>query len=78
MINQDSADGLEKTSLLKSFKIGDLEGVELVVRPWGEGNNPKIVVAEFLKTNFDIEVDHAIDEKLLISVAPGGYLERVK
>jgi cephalosporin hydroxylase len=35
-------------------------------------------VSEFLKTNSDFVVDHLIDEKLLISVAPGGYLKRVK
>jgi cephalosporin hydroxylase len=58
--------------------IEDLEGVEFVDRPWGKGNNPKTAVAEFLKTNTDFEVDRAIDEKLLISAAPGGYLRRVK
>ncbi len=58
--------------------IEDLEGVEFVDRPWGKGNNPKTAVAEFLKTNSDFMVDHAIDKKLLISVAPGGYLKRVK
>ena len=58
--------------------IEDLEGVEFVDRPWGKGNNPKTAVAEFLKTNSDFVVDQAIDEKLLISVAPGGYLKRIK
>jgi cephalosporin hydroxylase len=58
--------------------IEDLEGVEFVDRPWGKGDNPKTAVAEFLKTNSDFEVDRAIDEKLLISAAPGGYLKRVK
>jgi cephalosporin hydroxylase len=58
--------------------IEDLEGVKFVDRPWGKGDNPKTAVAEFLKTNSDFVVDHAIDEKLLISVAPGGYLKRVK
>jgi len=58
--------------------IEDLEGVEFVDRPWGKGDNPKTAVAEFLKTNSDFEVDRSIDEKLLISAAPGGYLKRVK
>jgi cephalosporin hydroxylase len=58
--------------------IEDLDGVEFVDRPWGKGDNPKTAVAEFLKTNSDFVVDYAIDEKLLISVAPGGYLRRVK
>ena len=58
--------------------IEDLDGVEFVDRPWGKGNNPKTAVAEFLTTNSDFAVDYSIDEKLLISAAPGGYLKRVK
>jgi cephalosporin hydroxylase len=58
--------------------IEDLDGVEFVDRPWGKGNNPKTAVAEFLKTNSDFEVNSTIDEKLLISAAPGGYLKRVR
>ena len=58
--------------------IEDLEGVEFVDRPWGKGDNPKTAVAEFLKTNSDFVVNQAIDEKLLISAAPGGYLKRIK
>ena len=58
--------------------IEDLDGVEFVDRPWGKGNNPKTAVAEFLKTNSDFVVDYSIDEKLMISAAPGGYLKRVK
>jgi cephalosporin hydroxylase len=46
-------------------------------RPWGPGNNPKTAVQEYLKTHPEFEVDKAIDDKLLISVAPGGYLRRV-
>ncbi len=57
--------------------IEDLEGVEFVDRPWGKGDNPKTAVAEFLKTNPDFVVDDAIDEKLIISAAPGGYLKRL-
>ena len=58
--------------------IEDLDGVEFVDRPWGKGNNPKTAVAEFLKTNSNFVVETAIDDKLLISVAPGGYLKRIK
>lgn len=47
-------------------------------RPWNVGNNPKTAVYEFLKTNQDFEIDKSIDHKLLISVAPEGYLKRVK
>lgn len=58
--------------------IEDLEGVEFVDCPWGKGDNPKTAVAEFLKSNNDFVADYSVDEKLLISAAPGGYLKRVK
>lgn len=47
-------------------------------RPWGVGNNPKTAVFEYLKTHNNFEIDKSIDNKLLISVAPDGYLKRVK
>lgn len=45
-------------------------------RPWDVGNNPKTAVCEFLSRNDDFEVDEDINAKLLITVAPGGYLRR--
>lgn len=47
-------------------------------RPWGPGDNPKTAVWEYLKTHSEFEIDKSIDHKLLISVAPDGYLKRVK
>jgi cephalosporin hydroxylase len=47
-------------------------------RPWDKGNNPKTAVWEFLKENDRFEIDEKIDAKLLISVAPSGYLRCVK
>jgi cephalosporin hydroxylase len=47
-------------------------------RPWGPGNNPKTAVREYLKTHPEFEIDTSIHEKLLITVAPEGYLRRVK
>jgi cephalosporin hydroxylase len=47
-------------------------------RPWGVGDNPKTAVWEYLKTHPEFEIDKSIDHKLLISVAPDGYLKRVK
>lgn len=44
-------------------------------RPWGRGNNPKTAVREFLKSNDRFAVDVAMEHKLLITVAPGGYLQ---
>lgn len=46
-------------------------------RPWGPGDNPKTAVWEYLKEHPGFEIDHAIHNKLLITVAPGGYLKRV-
>jgi cephalosporin hydroxylase len=46
-------------------------------RPWGPGDNPKTAVWEYLKTHSDFEIDKSIDHKLLISVAPDGYLKRI-
>ena len=47
-------------------------------RPWGPGDNPKTAVWEYLKTHPEFKIDKGIDHKLLISVAPDGYLKRVK
>jgi cephalosporin hydroxylase len=47
-------------------------------RPWGPGNNPKTAVWEYLKTHTEFEIDKQIDRKLMISVAPDGYLKRVR
>jgi cephalosporin hydroxylase len=45
-------------------------------RPWGPSNNPKTAVFEFLKTHPEFSIDKTIDHKLLISVAPDGFLKR--
>jgi cephalosporin hydroxylase len=47
-------------------------------RPWGPGNNPKTAVWEYLKSHTEFEIDKRVDHKLLISVAPDGYLKRVR
>lgn len=46
-------------------------------RPWGQGNNPKTAVWEFLKSHSEFEIDKNIQHKLLITVAPDGYLKRI-
>jgi cephalosporin hydroxylase len=47
-------------------------------RPWGRGNNPKTAVKDFLKINDRFVVVKDIEEKLLITVAPDGYLKCIK
>ena len=46
-------------------------------RPWGPGDNPKTAVWEYLRTHPEFEIDKSIQNKLLITVAPDGYLKRV-
>ena len=47
-------------------------------RPWYKGNNPKTAVWEYLKSYPEFVIDKNIENKLLITVAPDGYLKRVK
>ncbi len=47
-------------------------------RPWSKGNNPKTAVWEFLRNNDRFEVDKEIENKLLITAAPDGYLKCIK
>jgi cephalosporin hydroxylase len=47
-------------------------------RPWRVGDNPKTAVAEYLLSDDRFEVDTSMEAKLLITVAPGGYLRRVR
>jgi cephalosporin hydroxylase len=47
-------------------------------RPWGLGDNPKTAVWEYLKTHPEFKIDKATQSKLLITVAPDGYLKRIK
>ncbi len=47
-------------------------------RPWDKGDNPKTAVHEFLRGNDRFIIDKEIEDKLLITVAPDGYLRCVK
>ena len=58
--------------------IEDMPAEMFPDRPWGKGNNPKTAVYEYLKTHPEFEIDKQMDHKLLISVAPDGYLKRVR
>ena len=57
--------------------IEDMPAGSFPDRPWDKGDNPRTAVDAFLKTTERFEVDTAIDAKLQISVAPGGYLKCV-
>jgi cephalosporin hydroxylase len=47
-------------------------------RAWNPGNSPMSAVREFLSINEHYVINHEIDNKLLISVAPSGFLKRIK
>jgi cephalosporin hydroxylase len=57
--------------------VEDMPAALSAHRPWGPGNNPKTAVWEYLKTHPEFTIDAGIHHKLLITVAPDGYLKRV-
>jgi cephalosporin hydroxylase len=58
--------------------LEDMPADLVVNRPWGPGNNPKTAVHDFLRRTDRFEIDKSIEHKLLITVAPDGYLRCVK
>lgn len=69
--------------------VEDLPEETFSDRPWGKGDNPKTAVWEYLRrlkeegrrmtdgTELVFEIDKTIENKLLITVAPDGYLKRI-
>ena len=47
-------------------------------RPWGPGNNPMTATHAFLQRHPEFQIDRSMDDKLLVSVAPSGYLKRIR
>ena len=70
--------------------VQDMSADMFLDRPWSKGNNPKTAVWEYLKRlkgegrkavdgrPLSFEIDKIIENKLLITVAPDGYLKRVQ
>jgi cephalosporin hydroxylase len=58
--------------------VEDMPASAFPDRPWGPGDNPKTAVWAYLKTHPEFEIDTSIPDKLLITVAPDGYLKRVR
>ena len=70
--------------------IDDIPSTYQSDRSWGKGNSPKTAVREYLRILKEegrrasdgqplvFETDKSIENKLLITVAPDGYLKRVK
>ena len=57
--------------------VEDMPEHLLADRPWGPGNSPKSAVHAYLEGNSNFEIDSRIDKKLLITVAPDGFLKRI-
>ena len=57
--------------------IEDMPATMFPNRPWGIGDNPKTAVKKYLSSHPEFEIDKDIQNKLLITVAPDGYLKRV-
>jgi cephalosporin hydroxylase len=47
-------------------------------RPWSPGDSPKSAAREYLRSHPEFEVDRRLDNQLLVSVTPGGYLKRIR
>jgi len=70
--------------------IEDLPDASSANRPWGKGNNPKTAVWEYMRRlretprrgaddeGLKFEIDRSMENKLLITVAPDGYLRRIR
>ena len=66
--------------------IEDIDDKYNLNRPWQIGNNPKTAVYEFLEksksknpiNSAKFQIDKTIQDKLLITVAPDGFLQRVQ
>ena len=47
-------------------------------RPWNKKNSPQSAIQKFLKRNNNFVVDKTIDKKIILSMAPGGFLKKIK
>jgi cephalosporin hydroxylase len=55
--------------------VEDMPAGSFPNRPWDKGDNPKTAVWEFLERNSRFAIDEKIENKILITVAPDGYLK---
>lgn len=47
-------------------------------RPWDVANNPKTASRAYLKTHPEFEIDTSIPNRLMVTVAPDGFLKRIR
>lgn len=58
--------------------VEDLPDQDYRDRPWGPGNNPKTALNAFMNETNRFEVDAELENKLLFTCNPGGYLRCVE
>ena len=58
--------------------VEDMPAGYFADRPWDKGNSPRTAVVEFLQDHSEFVIDESIQNKLLITVAPGGFLKRIE
>jgi cephalosporin hydroxylase len=46
-------------------------------RPWDVGNNPKTATRQWLASHADFSVDRSMESRLMVTVAPEGFLKRM-
>ena len=59
-------------------KMASKSNLSYQKRSWGKGNNPMTAVKQFLQNNYRFVNDLEIENKLMITVAPCGYLKCIK
>ncbi len=71
---------VSKNSYLIVFDtvIGNMGDKFFIDRPWNNKKNPKSAVKKFLQTNKRFKIDKEVENKLLITAAPDGYLKCIK
>lgn len=58
--------------------IEDLDNDSFPRRSWGKGDNSKTAVWDFLKNNGRFEIDHFVENKLVMTACPDGFLRCIK
>jgi cephalosporin hydroxylase len=58
--------------------VEDMPADMFLDRPWGPGDNPKTATWEYIKNHPEFVIDKDIQNKILITAAPDGYLRRIK
>ncbi len=56
----------------------DLPADHFAGKPYGKGNNPGTATAAFLAEDDRFEVDRDIEDRVLMTLAPGGFLRRAR